>query len=104
MGGLAVANRAVVYVTTMGATGWLQVLNGILETEQQIGFMADRILYTEGQIGEMANRIVYVTEYSQYNFLIGMYMEVGLFYAGMSGGMEMYRVTLQPVSSLPFPT
>lgn len=51
------------------ASTYKQSLNGVLETEDQIGILADGILWTEGQTGVIADRVVYVTEVSQDNFV-----------------------------------
>lgn len=48
-------SNAIVYVGEMGADMYTHALNSVLYTQDQIGFMADRILWTEGQIGELAN-------------------------------------------------
>lgn len=96
---------AIVYVGQMGAETYTQSLNGVLYTENQIGFMADRILWTEGQIGEMANRIVYVIELSQYNTIIGMYMLMYISFLGfdsLMNNMAKYAVTVSPVSYIPW--
>lgn len=92
-------NNAIVYIGQIGADTYVQSLNGVLYTEDQIGFMADRILWTEGQIGDMANRIVYVTELSQNNLVIGQYLIVSLAFAGLDSAMNnmyKYYVTVQP--------
>ena len=100
-------SRAIVYVGQMGADTFTQALNGVLYTEDQIGFMADRILWTEGQIGEMANRIVYVTELSQFNTIKAMYMVMTLSFMGMDSMMNdmfRYAITVNPVSYIPWMT
>lgn len=93
---------AIVYVGQMGADTYMQSLRGVLYTEQQIGFMADRILYTEEQIGEMANRIVYVIELSQFNTIKMMYMIMSISFMGMSELGYQYAVTLNPVNYIPW--
>lgn len=100
-------SRAIVYVGQMGADTFTQALNGVLYTENQIGFMADRILWTEGQIGEMANRIVYVTELSQFNTIKAMYMIMTISFMGMDSMMNnmfKYAITVNPVSYIPWMT
>lgn len=93
---------AIVYVGQMGADTYVQSLNGVLYTEDQIGFMADRILWTEGQIGEMANRIVYVIELSQYNTIRAMYMIMTMSFLGFEGAWSKYAITVSPVSYIPW--
>ncbi|MGG3562802.1 hypothetical protein ABES03_14500 [Neobacillus rhizosphaerae] len=98
-------SNAIVYVGQMGADTFTQALNGVLYTENQIGFMADRILWTEGQIGEMANRIVYVTELSQFNTIKAMYMVMTISFMGMDSAMNnmfKYAVTVNPVNYIPW--
>ncbi|HAQ08659.1 MAG TPA: hypothetical protein DCR24_14535 [Bacillus bacterium] len=98
-------SRAIVYVGQMGADTFVQALDGVLYTEDQIGFMADRILYTEGQIGEMADRIVYVTEFTQFNTVKAMYMVMTISFMGinsMMNNMFKYAVTVNPVSYIPW--
>ncbi|MGG5252202.1 hypothetical protein ACQYAD_01490 [Neobacillus sp. SM06] len=98
-------SNAIVYVGQMGADTFTQALNGVLYTENQIGFMADRILWTEGQIGEMANRIVYVTEFSQFNTIKAMYMVMSMSFMGMDSTMNnmfKYAITVNPVSYIPW--
>lgn len=99
--------NAIVYVGQLGADAYTQTLRGILYTENQIGFMADRILWTEGQIGEMANRIVYVIELSQYNTILAMYMLVSISFMGIDSFMNnmfRYAVTVNPVGYIPWLT
>lgn len=96
---------AIVYVGQMGAETYTQSLKGVLYTEEQIGFMADRILWTEGQIGEMANRIVYVIELSQFNTILAMYMLTSISFLGfdsLMSNMSKYAVTVNPVSYVPW--
>ena len=93
---------AIVYVGQMGADTYVQSLNGVLYTEDQIGLMADRILWTEGQIGEMANRIVYVIELSQFNTILFMWMITSFSFLGMEQGMNKYMVKVSPVSYIPW--
>lgn len=96
---------AIVYVGQLGSNTYMQSLRGVLYTEDQIGFMADRILWTEGQIGEMANRIVYVIELSQWNTIRGMYMLVNLSFMGFDStmnNMSKYAVTVNPVNYIPW--
>lgn len=98
-------NNVIVYVGQLGADTYVQSLKGVLYTENQIGFMADRILWTEGQIGEMANRIVYVTVLSQYNTIVGMFMLMSISFMGFDSAMNnmpKYAVTVSPVSSIPW--
>lgn len=98
-------NNVIVDVGQQGADTYIQSLNGVLYTENQIGFMADRILWTEGQIGEMANRIVYVTVLSQYNTIIGMFMIMSLSFLGIDSSMNnlsKYAVSVSPVSMIPW--
>lgn len=92
---------AVFYVGTPGVTTATQVLNGIIYTEGQIGVMADRILLTQLQIGAMADRIVYVTQMSQTNSLVAIYMLSSLTYLGQSSAGYNYSATLTQKSSLP---
>lgn len=94
-------NDAVVYVGQSGAATSEQSLDGVLSTEEQIGFMADRILYTVNQIGTMADRIVYVTELSQDNGMQVTYQVTSLAATGMQDGMYAYEVTLMQVAGLP---
>ena len=96
---------AIVYVGQMGADTYVQTLNGVLYTENQIGFMADRILWTETQIGEMANRIVYVIELSQFNTTKAMYMLMEISFMGIDNLMNdmfKYSVTVNPISYIPW--
>jgi hypothetical protein len=98
-------NNAIIYVGESGAETYTQSLNGVLYTENQIGFMADRILWTEGQIGEMANRIVYVVELSQFNTIMAMYMVMSISFMGFDSAMNnmsKYAITVNPVSSIPW--
>ncbi|ESU31257.1 hypothetical protein G3A_17920 [Bacillus sp. 17376] len=98
-------SRAIVYVGQMGADTFTQALNGVLYTEDQIGFMADRILWTEGQIGVMADRIVYVVELSQFNTIKAMYMVMNMSFMGtdsMMNNMFKYAISVNPVSYIPW--
>ena len=95
------ATDVIVYVGQTGSTTFEQSLNGVLYTENQIGFMADRILWTESEIGTMADRIVYVTEVSQDNSIEVIYMVTALTSAGTSDGGYLYNVWLTPVAALP---
>ena len=98
-------SNAIIYVGQLGANMYTQSLNGVSYTENQIGFMADRILWTEGQIGEMANRIVYVTELSQFNTIKAMYMVMSISFMGidsMMNNMFRYAITVNPVSYIPW--
>ncbi|TLS37126.1 hypothetical protein [Pseudalkalibacillus caeni] len=95
------AADAVVYVGQTGADMYEQSINGVLYTEQQIGFMADRILWTEEQIGFMADRIVYVTELSQDNSIEIIYIATALWQTGTQDGGYLYEVSLMPVAMLP---
>lgn len=95
------ANAAI----SMGASGALiasQLINGVLITEGQIGAMADRILWTELQIGAMANRIVYVTQFSQTNSIVAIYLFTNPVYLGKVDGQYKYSGTLIQVPSKPF--
>lgn len=94
---------AIVYVGQLGATMYTQSLRGVLYTEDQIGFMADRILYTEGQIGEMANRIVYVIELSQWNTILFMWVITSISFLGFENMMSKYAITVNQVSYIPWP-
>ncbi|WP_066174583.1 hypothetical protein [Bacillus marinisedimentorum] len=96
---------AIIYVGQLGADTYTQSLRGVLYTEDQIGFMADRILWTEGQIGEMADRIVYVIELSQFNTIKAMYMLTSISFMGIDSTMNnlfRYAVTVNPVSYIPW--
>lgn len=93
---------AIVYVGQMGAETYVQSLNGVLYTEDQIGFMADRILWTEGQIGVMADRIVYVIELSQFNTIRAMYVLTSINFLGFENNLSKYAVTVSPVSYIPW--
>ncbi|MBT2643270.1 hypothetical protein J7I80_13605 [Bacillus sp. ISL-41] len=98
-------SRAIVYVGQMGADTFTQALEGVLYTEDQIGFMADRILWTEGQIGVMADRIVYVVELSQFNTIEAMYMGMNMSFMGMDSMMNnmfRYAISVNPVSYIPW--
>jgi hypothetical protein len=97
--------NAIVYVGEMGADSYVQSLNGVLYTVDQIGFMADRILWTQEQIGEMANRIVYVIELTQFNTIRMMYMVMSISFMGIDasmGNMYQYAITVNPVSYIPW--
>lgn len=98
---ISTTSAAVYYVGKLGATSATQTLNGILYTEGQIGAMADRILLTELQIGAMADRIVYVTQLSQTNSIVAIYVLSNLTYLGLSSAGYSYSATLSQVSSLP---
>ncbi len=63
--------------------------------------MADRILQTQVQIGAMANCIVYVTQMSQTNSVLAIYVLSGMTYIGMSDGGYNYSATLTQVPYLP---
>lgn len=98
-------SRAIVYVGQMGADTFTQALEGVLYTQDQIGFMADRILWTEGQIGVMADRIVYVVELSQFNTIKAMYMVMDMSFMGMDSMMNnmfRYNISVNPVSYIPW--
>lgn len=89
---------------SIGASGALtasQLINGVLFTEGQIGTMADRILMTETQIGAMSNRIVYVTQFSQTNSLVAIYLLMNPVYLGKVDGQYKYSGTLLQVPSKP---
>lgn len=101
---MAIRN-AIVYVGQEGADTYVQSLNGVLYTVDQIGFMADRILWTQEQIGEMANRIVYVIELTQFNTIYMMYMVMSISFMGIDatmGNMYKYAVTVNPVNYIPW--
>ncbi len=90
---------------SIGMSGALlasQMINGVLFTEGQIGTMADRILMTESQIGAMSNRIVYVTQFSQTNSLVAIYLLMNPVYLGKVDGQYKYSGTLVQVPSKPF--
>jgi hypothetical protein len=88
-------SRAIVYVGQMGADTFMQALDGVLYTEDQIGFMANRILWTEGQIGVMADRIVDVIELSQLNTIKAMYMIMNMSFMGMDSRINnMFRYAI----------
>ena len=93
--------NAALSIGTSGALLASQTLNGILYTEGQIGVMADRILETEVQIGAMANRIVYVTQISQTNSVVAIYLITNLAYLGKIDNQYKYTGTVIPVASKP---
>ena len=93
---------AIVYVGQIGADTYVQSLNGVLYTQDQIGFMADRILWTESQIGVMADRIVYVIELTQFNTIRAMYMVMSISFLGFEGALSKYAITVSPVSYIPW--
>ncbi|MYL35814.1 hypothetical protein GLW08_15090 [Pontibacillus yanchengensis] len=98
-------SNAIIYVGQLGADTFTQSLNGVLYTEDQIGFMADRILWTQGQIGEMADRIVYVIELSQFNTIKAMYMVMSISFLGFDStmnNMSKYAITVDPVNYIPW--
>lgn len=95
------ANAAI----SIGAQGALlpsQLINGVLITEGQIGVMADRILSTELQIGAMASRIVYVTQLSQTNSIVAIYLFTNPVYLGKVDSQYKYSGTLVQIPSKPF--
>lgn len=94
--------NAAVSIGAQGALVASQLINGVLVTEGQIGAMADRILWTELQIGAMANRIVYVTQLSQSNSIIAIYILTNPVYLGKVDGQYKYSGTLVQVSSKPY--
>jgi hypothetical protein len=90
---------------SIGAQGALlpsQLINGVLVTEGQIGVMADRILSTELQIGAMADRIVYVTQLSQTNSIVAIYLFTNPVYLGKVDSQYKYSGTLIQIPSKPF--
>jgi hypothetical protein len=95
------ASDVMVYVGQQGTSTYEQSLNGVLYTEDSIGFMADRILWTESEIGTMADRIVYVTETSQYNSVEIIYYAYNITLTGMQDGGYLYDVTVQQVWAMP---
>lgn len=97
----ATETDVIVYVGELGADTYEQSLDGVLYTEDQIGFMADRILWTESEIGTMADRIVYVTEVSQDNSIEVIYLVTSLWLVGTEDGGFLYEVALTPVAALP---
>lgn len=94
--------NAALSIGVLGASIASQLINAVLVTEGQIGAMADRILYTELQIGAMANRIVYVTQLSQTNALVAIYLFTNPVYLGKVDGQYKYSGTLIQVPSKPF--
>lgn len=93
--------NAALSIGAQGAGVASQLINAILITEGQIGVMADRIIYTELQIGAMANRIVYVTQFSQTNSIVAIYLITNLTYLGRVDGQYKYTGTLAQVPSKP---
>ena len=94
--------NAALSIGALGAGVASQLIKAILITEGQIGVMADRIIYTELQIGAMANRIVYVTQFSQTNSIVAIYLITNLTYLGRVDGQYKYTGTLAQVPSKPF--
>ena len=93
--------NAALSIGVQGASVASQLINAVLITEGQIGAMADRIIYTELQIGAMANRIVYVTQFSQTNSIVAIYLITNLIYLGRVDGQYKYTGTLVQVPSKP---
>lgn len=98
---MTTGSDAMVYIGDTTSDMYTETLNGILSTEDQIGFMADRILWTEEQIGVMADRIVYVTEFSEDNSVEVIYevTEMPMIMTDYFG--HYYALTLSEVTSLP---
>lgn len=94
--------NAALSIGVQGALIASQLINGVLVTEGQIGTMADRILSTESQIGAMASRIVYVTQLSQTNSIVAIYLFTNPVYLGKVDGQYKYSGTLIQVPSKPF--
>ena len=85
---------AVVYVGQLAATAYTQTLDAVLTTQTQI-------LETEEQIGSMADRIVYVTVTSQSGAIQVIYLVASLVYLGTQNGSYQYWAPLVPVAALP---
>lgn len=98
-------SNAIVYVVEIGAETYVETLNGVLYTVDEIGFMADRILLTQEEIGEMADRIVYVVELSQFNTVKMVYMVTSISFMGINvtmGNLYEYAITVDPISYFEF--